>query len=322
METSIPVPNRIPLLFNPNARSQRGRKTLRFLMANAQRFALYATRDVDDARQLAQKLANDGEPIVCAAGGDGTLNAVVQGLAGSSCVLGVLPAGTMNVFARELGIPYNSLSKALEIIQDGNVREVDLFEANQKPFLQMAGVGFDAKVIEETSSGSKNLIGPFAYLGPAVRVLGQQPPKVTVTCADGRVEEGVCMLAGNGSLYGGQVKLFRKADNDDGLLDALIFKHSGIPFIRDSLLGLATGALDTEKSSITYLQSESFTIESDAQLPLQVDGEYAGRASTFKLCPTGRKLRVLAPSCVKENWLQNIIREIVKRSPRHNKITS
>ena len=85
--------DRYPLIFNPNARSQRGRRTMRFLMAHAQRFCLCASRSAEDAMELAANFAERGEPVVVAAGGDGTLNAVVQGLAGSSTALGVLPGG-------------------------------------------------------------------------------------------------------------------------------------------------------------------------------------------------------------------------------------
>jgi len=105
---SVPQ-SRYPLLYNPNARSQKGKRALQFLMANAQDFILYATRDIDDARDLAADFAEKGEPVVLAAGGDGTLNAVIQGLAGSETALGILPAGTMNVFAREMGIPVPNL---------------------------------------------------------------------------------------------------------------------------------------------------------------------------------------------------------------------
>ena len=89
------LPRRYPVLFNPKARSQRGRRALEFLMDNAAGLALYATRSANEAEELSAEFAKSGEPVVVAAGGDGTLNAVVKGLAGTSTALGVLPTGTM-----------------------------------------------------------------------------------------------------------------------------------------------------------------------------------------------------------------------------------
>ena len=114
------LPRRYPLIFNPRARSQKGSRTRQFLMEHANRFALYATNTGEEAVELAKRFAEEGEPVVIAAGGDGTLNAVVSGLAGSRTALGIMPAGTMNVFAREMGIPANSLPKALEVIERGS----------------------------------------------------------------------------------------------------------------------------------------------------------------------------------------------------------
>lgn len=291
--------SRYPLLFNPNARSQKGKRALHFLMANAQEFVLYATRDIEDARALTADFVEKGEPVVLAAGGDGTLNAVIQELAGSETALGVLPAGTMNVFAREMGIPVpnvqtSNLDKALEIIEAGHVKDVDLFVANGQPFVQMAGIGFDAQVIEDTTVESKNLMGPLAYLMSAVKLLGDKPPKMKVICADGRDYDGVAVLVGNGELYGGQVKLFSKACNEDDMLDILIFKESGYKFVLDSLKGMA-GVIDLVNSSVEYVQADEFTVVSDRDVPVEVDGEYAGRFEQVEFKPAERKLKVLAP---------------------------
>ena len=149
----MPPSRRYPLIFNPKARSQRGRWALRFLEGKTASVELFATANEDDACALAARFAEAGEPVVIAAGGDGTLNAVVRGLAGTNTALGVLPTGTMNVFARELGIPCNSLTQAYEVIERGFIKHIDLFAANQVPFVQMAGVGIDAKVIEKCSTG-------------------------------------------------------------------------------------------------------------------------------------------------------------------------
>ncbi|MGA0854040.1 MAG: diacylglycerol/lipid kinase family protein, partial [Luteolibacter sp.] len=225
-------------------------------MKHANRFAIYATNSAEESRELAKRFADNGEPVVIAAGGDGTLHEVVRGLTGSQTMLGVLPAGTMNVFAREMGIPSSSLERAFEVIENGFTREVDLFEANGIPFVQMAGIGFDAMVIEETSWESKKMLGPLAYLLAAVRVLGEKPPQMRVTLADGRVIQGVAVLTGNGSLYGGPFPLFRMADNHDSKLDVLVYKEAGYRLVLDSLRGLALGGVDL-MDSVEYFQTES-----------------------------------------------------------------
>ncbi|MBC8126850.1 MAG: diacylglycerol kinase family lipid kinase [Gloeobacteraceae cyanobacterium ES-bin-144] len=288
------TPHRYPIIFNPKARSQKGGRVLRFMMNHANRFALYATNHAGEARELAARFAAHGEPIVIAAGGDGTLNEVVSGLAGSKTVLGVLPAGTMNVFAREMGIPFDSLEKALAVIDRGFVREVDLFEANGSPFVQLAGVGFDAMVIEETSWESKKMLGPLAYLLAAVKVLGEKPPKMEIICADGRREEGVAVLTGNGSLYGGQFKFFRNADNSDSKLDVLIYKEAGYKLVLDSLRGLAFGGIDLLESTSCF-QTEAFTVRADREVPVEVDGEWIGRFTEVHFKETANRLRVIAP---------------------------
>lgn len=255
---------------------------------------MYATNTGQEATELAKRFALDGEPVVVAAGGDGTLNAVISGLAGSRTALGVMPAGTMNVFARELGIPSNSLVKALEVIDKGLIREIDLFSANDTPFVQMAGVGFDAMVIEETKWETKKLLGPIAYLLSAVKVLGEKPPMMEVITKDGRREKGVAVLCGNGSLYGGQFKLFRNASNLDSMLDVIVFKESGYRLVIDALHGIAQGGIDLAAST-TYFQTEELTVKSDRSVPVEIDGELLGRFEEVRFHQASARLRVLAP---------------------------
>jgi len=309
--------SRYPLIFNPNARSQRGRRTLRFLMMHAQQFGLYASRSLEDAKALTRKFVEDGEPVVVAAGGDGTLNGVVQELAGSSTALGILPAGTMNVFARELGLPFNSLKKSLEVLNAGHIKEIDLFELNGHAFMQMAGIGFDAQVIEETDLEVKKMIGPMAYIMAAIKVLGANPPKVRVISEDGQVVDGVCAFVGNGSLYGGQLKLFSRADNSDEMLDLLVFTSVGYKQVMDSLVGIASGAIDARNSSVVYLQSRSFKIECDREVPVEADGELVGRFREVTLAPAKRKLKVVAPKNVKDGLFVSMVKTLVK-VPRKN----
>lgn len=293
-QSDMETPRRYPLIFNPKARSQKCENVRRFLMEHAHHFALYATNHAGEARELATRFAAQGEPVVIAAGGDGTLNEVVSGLAGTSTAIGILPVGTMNVFARELAIPCDSLERAFAIIARGSVREVDLFEANGSPFVQMAGVGFDAQVIEETTWESKKLLGPLAYLLAAVKVLGERPPTLEVVCADGRSEKGVAVIVGNGALYGGPFRFFRHADNHDSKLDVLVYKAAGYRLVLDSLRGLACGGIDLLEST-TYFQTESLTITADREVPVEVDGEWIGRFTQVRFLESPHCLRVIAP---------------------------
>jgi diacylglycerol kinase (ATP) len=293
-ESAMEKSHRYPLIFNPKARSQKGEKMLRFLMGNADRFTMYATGYAGEARELAAKFVAAGEPLVIAAGGDGTLNEVVNGLSGSDTILGVLPAGTMNVFAREMRIPFNSLEKAFQVIERGFVTEVDVFEANGAPFVQMAGVGFDARVIEETTWESKKILGPLAYLLAGIKVMGSKPPKIEIICADGRREEGIAVLAGNGALYGGPFKFFRNANNHDSKLDVMVYKDSCYRLVLDSLRGLAFGGIDLMEST-TYFQTSEFIVRSESELPVQVDGELASRSNEIRFAQSANRLRVIAP---------------------------
>lgn len=287
--------NRYPLIMNPKARSERADGARRFIMDHAGRFAIYASNSGEEAEELAAAIADAGEPVVIAAGGDGTLNAVVKGLAGKETALGILPTGTMNVFARELGLPVDQLKRAFEVIDKGERVEVDLFSMNGSPFVQMAGVGFDAQVIEETKWEAKKALGPLAYLISAMKVLGDSPPKMTVHFEEGHVEEGVAVLVGNGSLYGGQVRLFGKANNADDLLDVLVFKEAGYKVVADSLAGLVRGGFDDNMDTVGYFQSSGLRVDCDREVPVEVDGELWGktRSATFENIP--EKLEVLAP---------------------------
>ena len=298
---------RYPLIMNPKARSERAQRARRFVMENATRFAIYATKSGEESAELARRFSKEGEEVVVAAGGDGTLNAVVGGLAGTKTVLGVLPTGTMNVFARELNIPFGHLAAALDVIDGGHVKEVDLFEAEGTPFVQMAGVGFDAQVIEETTTESKRRLGPLAYILSAVKVLGSEPPRMKVHFDEGVEAEGACVLLGNGALYGGQLRLFGKADNADDLLDVLVYKEAGYKAALGSLGTVARGGFEADGKVVEYYQTSGLAVESDREVPVEVDGELWGRAKRVEFKAMAEKLRVLAPEERGKNWWEQVL---------------
>ncbi|MEC9054500.1 MAG: diacylglycerol kinase family protein, partial [Verrucomicrobiota bacterium] len=261
----------------------------------------------EESAELARRFSKEGEEVVVAAGGDGTLNAVVGGLAGTKTVLGILPTGTMNVFARELNIPFGHLAAALDVIDGGCVKEVDLFEAEGTPFVQMAGVGFDAQVIEETTTESKRRLGPLAYILSAVKVLGSEPPRMKVYFDEGVTAEGACVLLGNGALYGGQLRLFGKADNADNLLDVLVYKEAGYKAALGSLGTVARGGFEADGKVVEYYQTSGLVVESDREVPVEVDGELWGRAKRVEFKAMAEKLRVLAPEERGKNWWEQVL---------------
>ncbi len=306
-QSSVTMAPRYPLIMNPKARSERAQRARRFVMENATRFAIYATNSGEESAELARRFSEEGEEVVVEAGGDGTLNAVVGGLVGTKTVLGILPTGTMNVFARELNIPFGHLAAALDVIDGGHVKEVDLFETEGTPFVQMAGVGFDAQVIEETTTESKRRLGPLAYILSAVKVLGSEPPRMKVHFDEGFAAEGACVLLGNGALYGGQLRLFGKADNADDLLDVLVYKEAGYKAALGSLGTVARGGFEADGKVVEYYQTSGLVVESDREVPVEVDGELWGRSKRVEFKSMSEKLRVLAPEERGKNWWEQVL---------------
>ena len=216
---------KILVILNPAARGERA-KALRDKIASLSHHVIVrSTGSPGDARALAARAVTQGYDTIVAAGGDGTINEVVNGIAGTDVQFGILPVGTMNVFATELGIPQNNLAKAWRVIEKGFSRLVDLPRANQEYFVQLAGVGLDAEVVRQTTPDSKKALGPMSYLLTLAQVASRQPPKILIEPVDGATREGSFVLVGNGRLYGGPFVLFRDARLDDGLLDVLVFQN-------------------------------------------------------------------------------------------------
>jgi YegS/Rv2252/BmrU family lipid kinase len=254
-----------------------------------------------DAETIAKKAVAEGFTTIVAAGGDGTINEVVNGIIsseGAKATLGILPVGTMNVFATELGIPTNSLEKAWGIITDGEVRHLDLpicvaAEGVPRCFVQLAGVGLDAEVVRRTSRESKKALGPLSYLLSLAQVAGQKPPPITLKGHDGIMRTGSFVLLGNGRFYGGPFTMFRQGSPVDGLLDVLVFQNQSpwdlLRYMHAILMGQHVELKDVE-----YFQSSSLELTSEEPVPYELDGEMVGYLPlTFSL--RGGALPVLAP---------------------------
>ena len=142
----------ILVIINPTARSERARALCRKIEHLSARAYVRITNGPGEAQALAEQAVAEGCERIVAAGGDGTINEVVNGIAGSRTALGLLPLGTMNVFATELGLPIGNLRKCWDIIEHGQVKPVDLLRANDRHFVQLAGIGFDAQIVHSSLS--------------------------------------------------------------------------------------------------------------------------------------------------------------------------
>lgn len=263
----------IAIIFNPKARSAKSQGLEERLREIAPEAALRMTQGPGDAERLAAEAAREGFRVVAAAGGDGTVNHVANGIAGTGAVLGVLPFGTMNVFAKEHGIP-GALEKACAVLRGNAVKEIDLLAANGTHFIQLAGAGFDAQVVKETSWQSKMNLGPLSYLITAARVAKRRPPRIFVE-AGGRTSEGCAVIVGNGRYYGAKLILFPKARTDDGLLDVLIFKSLSYLDIARYSAGVLLGS-HTGMSGVEYFQVAEARVHGEGEIPAEVDGELSG----------------------------------------------
>jgi diacylglycerol kinase (ATP) len=251
------------------------------------------TSHAAEAEALTRQAVEEGFGCIVAAGGDGTVNHVVNGIGDSNAVLGILPLGTVNVFAMELGLPSNDLQLCRDVIEARNVRSVDLPSANKKYFVQLGGVGLDAQAVKETSVAFKRSLGPLSYLISAAQIAARQPPNLFVESENASTSEGSFVLVGNGRFYGGPFPFFKQAVIDDGLLDVVVFKRLGyleiIKYLHDVVF-----SSDIRVPEIEYFQTRRLRITSKQDVPVELDGELAGN------CPVNfqmheKALRVLAP---------------------------
>jgi YegS/Rv2252/BmrU family lipid kinase len=292
------------VIFNPTARGNKARHFRRHLDELGAHVTVKLTASSDDARRLAAEAVNEGFEVIVAAGGDGTINDVLNGIGDAPdgyerSRLGVLPLGTVNVFARELAIP-TKVEAAWKIIDAGREVRIDLpaaeysgnGAARRRHFAQLAGAGLDARAIELVKWEVKKKIGPLAYVLAGLHALLGSPTRIEVT-GGGHSAVGELILIGNGRLYGGQFNLFPKADLNDGKLDVCVIpKVNWITLARCSPSLLLQGKLPASQAIL--FSADSLTLKSPSATPLQVDGELIGHLpATFSIQRS--KLRVIAP---------------------------
>lgn len=258
---------------------------------------------------LARSAVDEGCTAVFVAGGDGSVGRVASALAGTQTALGVLPAGTANVWAKELGLPrldwlnWFALEDAATMLARAQVREVDLGECNGKTFLLWAGVGIDGRVVKslEPRDRWEKALGGINYATQVVwKSLDWDGIQLRVS-ASGQAWEDRCIVgvASNIRAYaGGLFELAQEARVDDGLLDFWLISGRSVIDVVYRTVQVLLGA-HTEDPGIAHFQAREATFESDVlQLPMHVDGEpiEMGPPIHFRVHP--KALRVLVPEAV------------------------
>lgn len=257
---------------------------------------LRPTSGPGDAIVIARAATAAGYDVVVAAGGDGTVNEVVNGLVGTRTALAALPIGTVNVWVREIGLPLQPRAAA-EALLDAQVRAIDLGRAGGRYFLLMAGVGFDAAVTAQVRAHEKRRLGIFAYLLRALDLSWRFRGTNARIVVDGKpMRSRVLMVVlGNSQLYGGMVKITARASLDDGLLDVCIIKGNslrGAPLRLLSIL-LQRYTLDPK---IEYHRARTVQIAARRPLPIQVDGDHIGQTPMHFEAVPGALYALLPPT--------------------------
>lgn len=287
---------RIGVVVNPATRqgAERLVRLLRHAAPPAAELDIRLTTEAGAAVRLARELAPRSD-LVVAAGGDGTVADVASGIFGSGVPLGIVPAGSTNITARELGIPA-APARAVELLfGDFRLRAMDVGRCGDRSFLHMAGAGFDSRFFGRTDRRLKRRIGWIAYLAPAALALRMPPAQISVT-ADGRSVTALSplvVIANGGSIITPGLRLDPAIRSDDGWLDVLLFTAATpIPVAR-TLSRLATLRLH-QSPFLWKARAQHVEIAAEPPLPLQLDGDLIGNTpASFSIAPQG--IRVIVP---------------------------
>lgn len=284
--------------FMPHTASQL-QETIGFLQNHGWKVALRLTEAAGDGRRLAREAVIQKAEMVIAAGGDGTIHEVIQELAGTETALGVLPLGTVNVWARETGIPLD-IHAACQVLVHGRIRRIDLGRVNGHYFLLMVGIGLDGEVTHKVEKHPLKRLGVIGYLLASLWY-GLAYQGFLASVISGEQAEQIPALQiviGNTQLYAGAIKFTWRAKGDDGLLDVCILK-------KQSILGRLIVAMEfflrrkEQTKWISYERRETIEIQTPKPVSMQVDGDPIGYTpASIRVVPSA--LRVVVPHTTSE----------------------
>lgn len=260
--------------------------------------------DADDQGEGAAKKAVASKPdLVVVAGGDGTVRVVAEQLADKGIPLGIVPAGTGNLLARNLHLPLASFDSAIRIAVHGETDKIDIAHAkvtdeegeeHEYPFVVMAGVGLDAATMAETDSDLKAKVGWVAYVGGLMKALKDiHKVKVRSVIDGGEAEEfkANTIMIGNAGMIQGNVRFMPDAELDDGQLDIAVLNPSGPLSWLQVMHEVASNSSPIQRElrklsvlpdrkdlpELQFGQMKKVELEFDEPIELQVDGDLVGK---------------------------------------------
>lgn len=297
------------LVANPRAGRVRNEATLTGIQQRLCSAGMEVSRlRASDAASLGEALRSILREVppdqvrVVVAGGDGTVNAALPALLGTGVPLAIVPVGSVNVLARELGLP-RALPDSVEVATRGVIRRVDLGIANGRPFSLMAGLGFDAAVVASVAPRLKSAIGSFAYIARGLRILAQYAPSHFRIATEERSLEAEAWLAviANASRYTYHWTLAPEASIDDGWLDLCLFQSGSRARTLAQVMAVL-GGCHADKAGVLHVRAREFRFECDPPVDLQVDGDVAGRTpAEVRIAPMALSVMVPGPR-PRDSW--------------------
>jgi len=287
------------IIFNPTAGAGRRRRLARALAALRARGLspeLAETRGPGDAGRIARE-ANGTHELIVAAGGDGTIAEVAAGLAGSFATLGLLPLGTANVLAWELGIPLRPTGAAAvlaegrtALLHPGLARFAD---GTTRLFVQMLGAGFDAAVVAGLDLGLKRRLGRSAYVWQSLRELPRYAFPPIEAVLDGVATRTSSVIVTKGRLYAGRYLVAPGADPTAPGFHVVLFDRAGPAFAALAGAALPLGLIP-RLPGVRLLRAMHIALRAEAAVPVQADGDPAGRLPV-SIEPAAQPLRIRLP---------------------------
>lgn len=298
---------KIKVILNPRAGRGKAAKLKAGILAELAKYGyishLEETQWHGHAIEIAKKAVESGYNLVIAAGGDGTVNQVVNGMAGSKVPLGVLSGGTGNDFASMIGMPSETAAGIRQIIE-GEIRWVDLCRLNESYYISSVGAGFDGQVAYNVNRGMRFVRGMSAYLLSVVKTLFSFRLHRVKMVVDGKTREYKALLfaVNNSRTYGGGIKITPDARIDDGLFDICVAKEV-TPFQVLWFLPLAIkGEHLRLHKKVEILKGREVYLESGTPLFYHMDGEvFQDTVFRFSIFPASFPIK----GAVFEPWVEN-----------------